>query len=271
MAFSSLSILKTFVTSGSAFKIVYTTSNGPIISNITKRVLVLDSSFNPPHFGHATLVKKSILYHFPDQSDVSVSTINTKSVLLLLSLKNADKKTADLGNYSLRLDMIQLLASHISEDYGIACSIGLTTKSLFTEKISAINQEINKPQVKFTFLLGFDTLVRLFDPKYYPNQSISSALKLLFANSSFFILSRNDEKYPQEEQEKYIEKIERGEFKNDIPSEWTRHLFLVRGDGTSLNISSSEIRAMINGGQEKWKKYTYADIIGYITDHNMYV
>jgi len=267
---SSLSVLKTFVSSGSAFKIIYTTSNGPIINNLTSRVLILDSSFNPPHFGHAALVKKSILYRFPEKSNVSTSTINRKSVLLLLSLKNADKKSADLRNYAERLDMIQLLASHISADYGIACSIGLTDKSLFAEKINAISEELNKPEVKYTFLLGFDTLVRLLDPKYYPGQSVSSALKPLFSNSDCFILSRDDKKYTQEEQRKYVQRFESPDSKIAISSGLTRHLYLEKGDGPSLSISSSEIRSLIESRKEDWKKYTYFDIADYIVENDLY-
>lgn len=264
--------LVSFARSKLPFKIIYTTQNGPLLQNLTRRLLVLDSSFNPPHRGHATLIKKSILYQF--DKNISIATINTRSVLLLLSLKNADKKSTDLTGYLHRLEMIKLFAQHIFNDYGLTCSIGLTNKSLFAEKLTAIFDSLDSPMkecLKITFLLGFDTLIRLLDPKYYKGEGLEKALGPFFDRASCFVVSRDDGHYSFQSQKNYITDIRNGKFDGEVPASWADHIFLESGTSDSLKISSSSIRANIKSGKtEFWKESTYPDIVRYIVEKGLY-
>ncbi|VEU24342.1 DEKNAAC105643 [Brettanomyces naardenensis] len=268
--------LKTFLGSNFSFKIIYNTSNGALVSPLTNRILVLDSSFNPPHRAHCSLVVKSALFKFPSQNEFSVSTINTKSVLLLLSLNNADKKQADLSSYVHRLEMVKLLAGHISDDYGLACAIGLTDKSLFVDKMHAIGEGLKREfptrynAINMTFLLGFDTLVRLLDSKYYEGNSLEETLGPFFDRSSCFVLSRDGKEYSQQYQKEYVEKIRSGKFDGQIPPSWADHIFIVSGDDSLLSVSSSEVRALAGKGDDNWERYTFADIAEYIKSKGLY-
>lgn len=235
---------------------------------MTDRVLVLDSSFNPPHRGHSALVAKSIAYPFPTPpNQFSIQTINTRSVLLLLSLKNADKQTKQLRSYTDRLEMMQMLASHIASEFGVACSIALTNRSLFVDKQQVITNHLEslyptRRDLDLTFLLGFDTLIRVLDPKYYTTD-LNSALAPLFNSSSCFVLARDTPSYPLAAQTNYLSS-------NQLPSSWASKIHIVDADSSSVDISSSLIRKMAHEHSHMWQSMTYPDIARYIETHALY-
>ncbi|GME76037.1 unnamed protein product [Ambrosiozyma monospora] len=254
--------LQTFIKSRASFKLINFASSSsdihqsqqldqqihlrlPLISPLTKRLLILDSSFNPPHKAHASLIVQSLLHNYDPAGTVGFATINKFSVLLLLSINNADKKTAKPAQFHHRVAMMLELANELQNNYGVAVGVGLTDKSLFVNKSKVVSEYLatvatgansgaavdtthaevtgthydatgvsaSNPQrlPRLTFLLGFDTLVRFLNPAYYKPSSLEDSLTPFFKDSDLFILEREDGKLTLKEQNEYINKIGTGE------------------------------------------------------------
>ena len=138
------------------------------------RISVLDSSFNPPTLAHLVLVNS----HLPPEWN-SHETIDYDAKLLLFSVKNVDKafKPGD-ASHSQRLEMMSLLTRRVTS---ANVAIAITSEPTFVRKSEALlaffNQKFSSsqtqppPTIELTFLVGLDTLERLFSPRYYPSQA----------------------------------------------------------------------------------------------------
>ncbi|KAI8989592.1 hypothetical protein BDB01DRAFT_718454 [Pilobolus umbonatus] len=136
------------------------------------RILILDSSFNPPTKAHENLFLKALDSHPPHYFDSS---------LLLFSTRNVDK---DLHGASVlqRVQMMEIMARTL-EPGNIA--VGLTSHGKFVDKAKVIDDWYhqlprNKRKLELYFIVGYDTVVRLFDPKYYAPESVNEALEPFF-------------------------------------------------------------------------------------------
>ena len=282
--------LREFVASKADFSIIYSTlassnSSGgntstqqaAFVTPHTQRVCVLDSSFNPPHLGHSALVEellRSNYDHIPNEN---------KSLLLLLSVKNADKETDHLSLevFEQRLDMIHLMANDLSKRFPINISIGLTNHAKFVDKslsiISYIEEkfpDIVTPDFKLTFLIGFDTLVRILDPKYYLPDKFSQSLENFMKKTDLFCLTRHDAVKSLTQQEGYVKEISSGKHE-DIPSHWSNNIFMLPSLNEEIaNLSSSSIRKEIlsqGHGDLKWRAHVIPEVAKYIDEHDIYL
>lgn len=68
-------------------------------------------------------------------------------------------------------------------------SIGLSNRGLFIEKFKPLRVLYLSP-TEFFFIVGFDTLIRILDKKYYRNRKRS--LDRLFVESRFLVANRED-------------------------------------------------------------------------------
>lgn len=161
----------------------------------TLRISVLDSSFNPPTLAHLALANS-----LPPPAEEPYD-----ARILLLSVRNADKvlKPGD-ATFVQRLEMMRLLSHDVrytdtvesgseSLQMGGNVAVAIIDEPTFVGKstlllrflctrLAAVVESTNSPDIifdkkpcpfpspKLTFLLGFDTLVRLFSPKYYPSE-----------------------------------------------------------------------------------------------------
>lgn len=249
--------MKNFIESNNHFEVVHSTSTS---AKNFKRVLILDSSFNPPHLGHYSIIEKA-LKHPGFESSI---------VLLLLSVKNADKVIPKPASFEDRLNMMCLLSNYISKNLKVKVHVGLTKHAKFVDKSSSIRNHFLSDKI-FTFLLGFDTLIRIFDNKYYKPISIKDSLNDFMLNNELFCLTRlNDEEYSVEMQLKFVEDIKNGLKEPDIPKNWNNSIYLINADSETLKISSSEIRNNIAINNSNWRNNVIVDIENYIIDHNIY-
>ena len=120
-----------------------------------RSLAVLDSSFNPPTIGHAAMVR-----------DLAEGGIADRA-LLLLSLNNADKAPVP-APFADRLAMMAVLARELAPI--IPCAIGITRAALFIDKARLLRR-LHGPEAELRLLLGDDTLLRLFAPRYYNDDS----------------------------------------------------------------------------------------------------
>jgi nicotinic acid mononucleotide adenylyltransferase len=134
------------------------------------RILVLDSSFNPPTNAHTKLIERSIDAYPANFFDGS---------LLLFSTNNVDK-TLTGASVLQRAQMMEILALQSRHNN---TAVGFTPYGRFVDKASHIqawfNTTYQHQQLDPYFILGHDTVVRLLDPKYY-DCSVKEALAPFF-------------------------------------------------------------------------------------------
>ena len=102
-------------------------------------------------------------------------------VLLLLARTNVDKEVSGLP-LERRLTLLARFVETRTTFSVAACSHGR-----FVDKVEAIRAHY-PAGTRLTFTVGFDTLVRLFDRKYYADRD--SALTALFKASDFIAANR---------------------------------------------------------------------------------
>lgn len=133
------------------------------------RLLCLSASFNPLTVAHVWLIQEASRLVPPDE------------VLLLLAKANVDKAVTGFP-LERRLTLLTRFAESRPTFSVAACSHGR-----FVDKAEAIRPHY-PGGTRLTFIVGFDALVRLFDPKYYADRDTS--LSTLFGASGFIAANR---------------------------------------------------------------------------------
>ncbi|KAF9243465.1 hypothetical protein BU15DRAFT_42900 [Melanogaster broomeanus] len=231
--------------------------------------------------------------------------------LLLLSVRNADKSTKPGdATYVQRLEMMYLLsqdlcstvtdsaetkdgsASHSPSHASGNVAIAIIDAPTFVGKSSALLRFLQTrlassnstgaaaavkdganflPSPKLTFLLGFDTLVRLFSPKYYPSEGDMIQMLRAFLSPSgedcrIVCAHRTNPGVGQTSQKEFQEKTLKvaQEF---IASE---RINLIDIGADEQTYSSSEVRAKVAAGDESWKRLLTDSIADYIIENGLY-
>lgn len=148
---------------------------GPSTTNIS----VLDSSFNPPSHAHLAL---------------ALSAPQPTAHLLLFSARNADKGAGRVGDVRVerRLDLLVLLAHALEErlraqGHEPHVAVALVKEPLMATKSTLMHRYLaehgfarpgsgsssyaQQPSARLHWLVGTDTLVRFFEPKYYGGEA----------------------------------------------------------------------------------------------------
>lgn len=172
---------------------------------------VLDSSFNPPTLAHLSLAL------IPPLRSLDAGTAAAEGVtygyILLLSVRNADKqlKPGD-ATFAQRLQMMILLAeemqSRASADpahtfsNGLPVAVAAIDEPTFVGKSTKVlnylaqdpSRALDSAAPTLTFILGYDTIIRFFNRKYYGTQeNMRSTLRTFFdiEHSSIICARRN--------------------------------------------------------------------------------
>ncbi len=132
-------------------------------------LLCLSASFNPLTVAHAWLIQAASRLTPPDE------------VLLLLAKANVDKAVVGFP-----LERRLRLLVHFAESRP-TLSVAACSHGRFVDKAEAIRPHYPEG-TRLAFIVGFDTLVRLFDPKYYTDPETS--LATLFRTSEFIAANR---------------------------------------------------------------------------------
>jgi nicotinic acid mononucleotide adenylyltransferase len=133
-------------------------------------LLCLSASFNPLTLAHAWLIQEASRLVPPDE------------VLLLLATTNVDK-----GATGFPLKRRLTLLSRYAESRP-TLSVAVVSHGRFVDKAEAIRTHYPRGCL-LTFILGFDTLIRVFDPKYYADRDAS--LAVLFDGNEFVVANRD--------------------------------------------------------------------------------
>lgn len=271
----ALKVVKTFVRSGDSFRLVKCYGDRDVVGPTTRRVLVLDSSFNPPHRGHLAMIKQGVLSL---STHDGIATINTNAVLLLLSVKNADKDSVSVDEYARRLHMVGLMAEHVCAGLGLSCGVALTDASLFVDKSRLVADWTGRSSgVDNFFLLGFDTLIRFFDPRYY-REPLVEAVDPFFRHSKLCVLLRDDKSSRMDlaDQKKYMQDLQNGEIddkdnnRTALPASWRGKVFFCEAKH-EWAISSSAIRTAVREQDPvRWQGKVIPTVRAYINGASLY-
>ena len=130
---------------------------------------VLSGSFNPLHIGHLKLAKVAHDVHKP-----------ANGIIFEITLNNADKGALD-DISSITKRVLQFQPPN-SIDMGINFSVVLTRAPLFIDKSHMFPNSV--------FTIGWDTYVRLLNPKYYEcsQKKLISALHDFAINRTKFVV-----------------------------------------------------------------------------------
>ncbi|KAG8162724.1 hypothetical protein KVR01_007202 [Diaporthe batatas] len=249
--------LRSFQSSGRPFQLIQQDAPGTAAAapRRCRALVVLDSSFNPPTLAHmhmATSAVRDLRKQQQQQQDMATADglADEVRLLLLLAVNNADKAPKP-ATFEERLLMMEAFRQDIRDNEAttLPVDIGLTTHPYFHDKSAAIatSPEYNDPQqTKQIFLAGYDTLTRIFTPKYYtspvpeagvdpprPGKTpMQMALDPFFARAQLRVTMRTDDDWGgREDQLGYIERIMHGGELEEVGGrrEWAGRVELVEG------------------------------------------
>ncbi|OBS27715.1 hypothetical protein FPOA_01657 [Fusarium poae] len=257
--------LTSFQSSSDAFRVLCTlphTSNVPAPrrpGRPVRHLVVLDSSFNPPTLAHANMARTAL------------KSEGQQRLMLLLSVNNADKAPKP-ASFPIRLSMMEAMGRELLDE-GVEIDVAVTTMPFFHDKAKAIAESgfyaaETREQPTQTFLAGFDTIVRIFNPKYY-NEGIQNALRPFFEGCKVRVTTRPDETWGGvEEQRAWLTK-ERVE---DVGGDgaWVDRVEMVEGREGDEDVSSSRVRDVIKSGQGSLDGLVGDEIQGWIEREALY-
>jgi nicotinamide-nucleotide adenylyltransferase len=269
--------LKTFQLSQATFRVLCSlpslTEPAPIPPQQTPRtLLVLDSSFNPPTLAHQRMALSAL-----GEDGYS----SNSRVLLLLAINNADKAPKPAA-FPQRLAMmyifaLDLLSATKTAETGV--DIAVTTEPYFHSKSSAIATcdfytAAEGSQSEQVYLTGFDTLIRIFNPKYYPGDSMRTALDPFFSHSRLRVTMRTDAEWGDAaEQVAYLEELRGGKLEEvGGRKEWASGVEMVEGrqEGEEV-ISSTKVRDAVQSEDwESLRKYVSGGMTDWVQKQELY-
>lgn len=179
---------------------------------------VFPSSFNPVTKGHVAIVQRAARIRA------------FKEILLIQDIQAMDKAIFGATLVD-RLVMLQLL----QEDHP-RFSIGLSNRGLFLTK-AQILMELYPRGTDMTFIVGYDTLARVFDPKYY--EEPEGSLDRLFECCTFMVTNRGE--YGRKAVQQLTASVENGRFKHKV------HFFEIPNH--LAQISSTQVRQQVREGK----------------------
>ena len=140
------------------------------------KIIVFPGSFNPPTLAHIALLKQAWQFarvHGP------------MYIYAALSTQITDKEGVERP---LLLDRINLLET-VLRKHVRHTGIILFNRGLYVEQAEAVHSAF--PQVSnLYFLIGFDKIVQIFDPRYYEDRDL--ALQELFELADFLVAPRGE-------------------------------------------------------------------------------
>ncbi|MCY4403617.1 MAG: nicotinate-nicotinamide nucleotide adenylyltransferase [Candidatus Poribacteria bacterium] len=152
-------------------RIVITSRSSQPICHPGKKLGIFSGSFNPITIAHIKMIEDAQRKFQLDE------------MLLLLAKVNVDKDV-----FGLPLAGRILTLNRYAEERKYV-SVGVSSHGRYIDKVEALN-EIFPDKTEFHFIVGYDTLIRIFDPKYYSD--IHSDLHHLFSQCRFIASNRGN-------------------------------------------------------------------------------
>ena len=179
---------------------------------------VFPSSFNPITKGHVAILQRA--------AEIKAF----KEILLVLDTHAMDKEIVGATLVD-RLFMVHVLF----EDYP-HFSVGVSNRGLFLNKAELL-KGMYPSETDITFIVGYDTIKRVFDPKYYEDRE--GALNQLFGSCTFMVANRENQ--GREALQQLMASGTNRRFKDKV------HFFEIPNH--LANISSSHVRQRVKEGK----------------------
>lgn len=287
------SALSSFTSSPSTFQIISSIPTRPSPPP-PQTLYVLDSSFNPPTLAHLRIATSALAQ---DRG------APPKRLLLLLATQNADKP-AKPASFEQRLAMMTIFAEDLrkacwpsrsasvgredgvegrengegdtTDEDGATIDIAVTKHPYFIDKASAIiSSGAYPPQVTQVHLVGYDTLIRLLDPKYYPPTHTLAPLEPFLGKHRLRVTYRTDADWgDREKQEEYLRRLAAGDREREGGRrEWAGRIEFVEGrrEGEEV-VSSTKVReAAKKGDKEMLGKLVTQGVAEWVLQERLYV
>jgi nicotinamide-nucleotide adenylyltransferase len=271
------SALSSFSSSAETFRVLTSVPQHPS-QPPPSTLYVLDSSFNPPTRAHLRIATSALT---KDQGSLP------KRLLLLLATQNADKAPKP-ASFEHRLtlmsifaeDLRQAMRSSLSDEERDktqpAVDIGVTKHPYFVDKAKAISESGLYPATTTqVHLTGFDTLIRILDPKYYPPSHTLAPLEPFLSQHRLRVTFRTDADWgDQEAQKAYLSALAKGEREAEGGKrEWAEMVELVDGRlGDEEVISSTRVReAAKSGDRETLMKLVTNGVASWVLQEKLYI
>lgn len=279
------SALDSFTSSPSKFRVVRTINATP---TQPKTLYILDSSFNPPSIAHLALATSALKQHAPSEH-------SPYRLLLLFSTHNADKAPSP-ASFAQRIALMTVFAEDLSQSLknatpslgadiaNISIDIGLTKEPYYSDKSVAITETtppFYSSSPVHVHLVGYDTLIRFCNPKYYPKYDPPlSALKPFFeAGHKLRVTQRptdpndgsSDAFGSIEEQQKYLQDLKAGGQENaGFEPAWGNNIDMTQAD-EGVGVSSTRIRNAAKEGEwDEVGKLCTEGVAAWIKDQKLY-
>lgn len=183
-----------------------------------KELGVFPSSFNPITKGHVAILQRA--------AEIKAF----KEILLVLDTHAMDKEIVG----ATLVDRL-LMVHGLFEDYP-HLSVGVSNRGLFVTKAELL-KGMYPSETDITFIVGYDTMKRVFDPKYYEDRE--GALDQLFGSCTFMVANRENQ--GREALQQLIASGTNWRFKDKV------HFFEIPNHLAS--ISSSHVRQRVKEGK----------------------
>lgn len=157
-------------------------------------IIVFTGAFNPPTTAHLALLKQGqqyahqqiYQYHAQDGRSNSSKSLNSFCLYAAFSKVTVNKEQLERP---LLLDRVMLLQQILRRHLPHA-GLLLFNRGLYVEQAQAIRRSF--PGVKrIYFLMGYDKIVQIFDPRYY--QDRDAELEALFQEAQMLVAPRGDD------------------------------------------------------------------------------
>ncbi|KAE9399240.1 hypothetical protein BT96DRAFT_820884 [Gymnopus androsaceus JB14] len=264
-------------------------------SNNTEKIQIsiLDASYNPPTLGHFALAAAPAPRSLRAPAKVSDHVEDSGSYdakLLLLSVRNADKKLKPSdATYVQRVEMMIEIGSGNPSSHGIAVAIideptfvgkSRVLREFLEERIrrqQALRDLPDTRAFQLTFILGYDTLERLFATKYYDSseEKMYQALHGFFAptsdnsggdDSRVVWGRRSASSYPHAASTSTSTSVE---VSSSDSSDVREGVKTYRGSDLDVN-KGSQLVGSVGLGEHKWKEMISERVGKYIIEHGLY-
>ena len=201
------------------------------------RVAVLPASFNPPTLAHLELL------------DLSKAVTGTHSAAAMLTTQNVSKI---IHEESLRHRLAMLMAVRLTSDlHVLGCN-----KARIVDQALVLSATF--PNCLFDFIVGFDTLIRFFDERFYDNsQSMTRELSVFFTGCRLITANRNDDD---------VNKVYK--WIDDNSGSWKESIIVLELNETIRYVSSTIAREAIKEGRAS--TFLSPLVQDYITRNNLY-
>jgi nicotinamide-nucleotide adenylyltransferase len=272
------SSLKDFIASPRTFEILDRVPTDPSSASAhthsLRSLYVLDSSFNPPSAAHLDIASSAL-----------EDSPRTSRLLLLLATQNADKP-AKPASFEDRLLMMTLFAQELRTHLQSSLpslpaadlpqiDIGVTKKPYFVDKAASIELSEEYPKdLEQIHLTGYDTLIRILNPKYYPPTHTLQPLEPFLSRHRLRVTTRPDDEWgDRKEQEEYLRHLAQGGREHEGGKrEWAERIELVQGHKSDdTPVSSTRARSAAQSKDEKLLHSQVPAAVGsYIMSQDLY-